>query len=45
MGFPNQTGISVFYDGTPIDSPVPTPQSKNSLKWLKIKSRKIRINW
>lgn len=45
MGFPNQSGISVFYDGTPIDPPVPTPQSKNSLKWLKIKSRKIRINW
>lgn len=45
MGFPNQTGISVFYDGTPINPPVPTPQSKNSLKWLKIKSRKIRINW
>ena len=45
MGFPNQSGISVFYDGTPINPPVPTPQSKNSLKWLKIKSRKIRINW
>ena len=43
MGFPNQSGISVFYDGTPIDPPVPTPQSKNSLKWLKIKSRKKRI--
>lgn len=45
MGFPNQSGISVFYDGTPIDPPAPIPQSKNSLKWLKIKSRKIRINW
>lgn len=47
MGFPNKTGISVFYNGTPIPPtpPTPTPSSKNSLKWLKIKSRKIRINW
>ena len=37
MGFPNQSGISVFYDGVPIE---PT---KNKNKWLQFKSRKKRI--
>ena len=37
MGFPNQSGISVFYNGEPIE---PT---KNKNKWLQFKSRKKRI--
>lgn len=37
MGFPNQSGISVFYNGVPIE---PT---KNKNKWLQFKSRKKRI--
>lgn len=45
MGFPNITGISVFYNGTPIDPQPPEPdtKSKNSIKWLKYKMRKINI--
>ena len=40
MGFPNQSGISVFYDGEPIDPIEPT---KNKNKWLQFMSRKKRI--
>lgn len=48
MGFPNKTGISVFYNGTPIDPEPPEPpkpheKSKNSIKWLQYKMRKINI--
>lgn len=39
MGFPNEKGISVIYYGTPIP---PTPKRKNR-KWLKIKSKKLKI--
>lgn len=28
MGFPNQEGIWIYYDGTPIDPPTPTPTFK-----------------
>ena len=40
MGFPNQSGISVFYDGEPIEPIEPT---KNKNKWIQFKSRKKRI--
>lgn len=41
MGFPNTSGISVIYDGTPIDPSI----SKNSIKWLKAKCKKINIKF
>ena len=33
MGFPNQAGISVYYDGTPIP-PKPINIKKNKFKWV-----------
>lgn len=47
MGFPNEVGISVIYDGNPIipnpPTPTPTGKKKNSIKWLMAKSKKINI--
>lgn len=43
LGIPNVRGTIVNYDGTvPPTPPVPT-KNKNSIKWLKIKSKKIKI--
>lgn len=42
MGIPNQEGISVFYNGTPIPPEPPTPTSKSN-KWLRLRSRKLII--
>ena len=44
MGFPNQTGISVIYNGTPIPPIPPTPvqtNQKSKFKWV-LYNRKIR---
>ena len=49
MGIPNQEGISVIYNGTPIppdppDPPIPTQGITNWKKWFLLKSKKIIIN-
>lgn len=41
LGIPNELGISVYYDGIPI----PYKIKKNSIKWLKAKTKKIYINY
>lgn len=45
MGFPNQQGISVIYDGTPIPPkpPIPPTPIGNKNKWLMTKCKKIII--
>lgn len=42
MGIPNQEGISAIYYGTPL--PPEPSKSKNTIKWLKSKNKKIIIN-
>ena len=43
MGFPNTTGISVIYDGTPITPPEPTPteNEKKKFPWV-LYAKKLR---
>ena len=46
LGIPNVQGTIVLYDGeTPPEPPDPKPKKSNSIKWLKNKSKKIRINY
>lgn len=44
LGIPNETGTIINYDGeTPPIPPVP-PTTKKSIKWLKLKCKRININ-
>lgn len=43
LGIPNERGTIVYYEESPTP-PVPT-KSKNSIKWLKAKSKKFYINY
>lgn len=43
MGIPNETGISVYYDGTPYNPEPPQPIPTTSKNWYKYKHKNINI--